>query len=167
MFSEQDLKLILGEVPSDFQKEHKEFWNYIGERLRHLTPSLKDVYLILETESMDSEATNIVNFLQGEGVRIHKLEDKTLVGEARAWYLMTLDSRGIGEEFLEETNSEISDALRHLLDSSLGDMEVGVVFFEPICKIDIGDDMRVIRMSPFDPKDFLARHLIRKKIFEK
>jgi hypothetical protein len=41
---------------------------------------------------------------------------------------------------------------------------VGVVFFEPTCNLSIGDDIRVIRMAPFDPKDYLTRHLTRKRL---
>jgi len=165
MYSERDLKGILDKVPLDFQKESDEFWSYIEERFRQIAPQIRAVYLIWGDETVDPRATEIISFLQANGAKVHRLEDKTLVGEARAWYLTTQGSRGgVEEEFLEEANQEIGNLLRRMLDSSLKDEEVGVVFFEPACKLPLGDDLRVIWMSPFDPKDYLTRYLIRKRI---
>ena len=165
MYSEEDLKGILDEVPRDFQKESDEFWSYVEEKLAQIAQSIHAVYLIWGEETVDPRAAHIVGFLQANGVEVHRLEDKALVGEARAWYLMAQDSRrGIEEEFLEETIRELGDVLRRMLDSSLRDTDVGVVFLEPACKLSLGDDVMVVRMSPFDPRDYLTRHLVRRRL---
>jgi hypothetical protein len=165
MYSEEDLKGILDEVPPDFQKESDEFWSYVEEKLAQIAQSIHAVYLIWGEETVDPRAAHIVSFLQANGVEAHRLEDKALVGEARAWYLMAQGSvGGIEEEFLQEVDRELGDVLRRMLDSSLKDTEVGVVFFEPACKLSLGDDVRVIKMSPFDPRDYLARHLALKRL---
>jgi len=165
MYSEQDLKEILDKVPPDFQKESNEYWKYVEGKLRQIASSVHAICLVWSGETVDPKATCIVEFLKASGAEVHRLHDEALVGEARAWYLMAQDlRRGAEEEFLEEVNRELGDVLRRMLDSSLGDMEVGVVFFEPVCKLPLGDDLRVIRMSPFDPKDYLTRHLVRKRI---
>jgi len=167
MYSEEDLKETLGKVPPDFHKESEEFWSYIGEKLRQIAPSIHAIYLAWSEETVDPRAAHIVDFLQGNGVEVHRLEDRTLVGEARAWYLMAHGSGGgVEEVFLEEVDRELSDVLRRMLVSSLGDTKMGVIFFEPACKLSLGDDVRVIRMSPFDPLDYLTRHLVRKRISE-
>ena len=164
MYSENEIREILNEIPQDFEKESNEFWNYIGDKLRQLGTSVNEVYLVLGEEVTDSKAKGIINALQGKGAELHKIEDKTLVGEARAWHLTPQSSGGFQEEFLEDINSEISDTLRPMLDSYLEDKEVGVVFFEPTCNLSIQTDVRVIRMAPFDPKDYLTRHLTLKRL---
>jgi len=166
MYSEEDLREILDKVPPDSQKESDEFWSYIEEKLRQIAPSIQAVYLIWSEEAVDPRAVQIINLLQADGAEVHRPDDKALVGEARAWYLMAQGSgRGIEEEFLEDVNRELSDVLRRMLDSSHEDTGVGVVFFEPACKLSFGDDVRVIRMSPFDPRDYLARHLVLKRLY--
>jgi len=84
MYSEGDVKGIFDKVPPDFQKESDEFWSYIEERLRQIAPQIRAVYLIWGDEAVDPRATEIISFLQRNGAKVHRLEDKTLVGEARA-----------------------------------------------------------------------------------
>jgi hypothetical protein len=164
MYSENDIRVILSETPQDFEKESNEFWNYVGDKLRQLGTSVNDVYLVLGKQVTDPKAKGIVNALQEKGAELHQIEDKMLVEEARAWYLNTEDSAGLQEEFLKDINREISDILRPMFNSYLKDLEVGVVFFEPICSLSVEQDIRVIRMAPFDPKDYLVRHLTMKQL---
>jgi len=165
MYSQEDLKGILDRVPQDFQKESDEYWSYIEERLNKIEPSVNSIYMVCSEENIDPRAAQIISSLQAKGAEVHRLEDKALAGEARAWYLMAQDIGGLIEgEFLEEVNRELGDALRRMLDSSLGNMDVGVVFFEPTCRLFLGDDLRVIRMSPFDPRDYLTRYLVLRRI---
>jgi len=166
MYSEIEARGILGRVPDDFQKESDEFWSYVENRFTQLSQSINDVYLICNEHEIDQRAVKILDCLEIAGSEIHRFEDKALVGEVRAWYLTSRDSK-LDEEFYEDANKDLNKALQLMVDSSLTDMEVGVVFFEPVCKLRFGSDFRVVRMSPFDPVDYINRHLVTQRIFER
>ena len=165
MYSEIEAREILGRVPDDFHKESDEFWSYVENKFTQLSSSINDVYMICNESAIDRRAVETLEGLKIAGSEIHRLEDKALVGEVRAWYLAARDSK-LDEEFYEEANKDVNEALQIMVDSSLADMEVGVVFFEPVCKLWFGSDFRVVRMSPFDPVDYINRHLVTQRIFD-
>jgi hypothetical protein len=165
MYSEIETRGILGRIPDDFHKESDEFWSYVENRIIQLAPSINDVYMICEERAIDQRATKILDALRVAGSDMHRLVDKALIGEVRAWYIAVRDSK-LEEELFEEANKDLNEALQLLLDSSLAGMEIGVVFFEPVCRLWFESDFRVIRMSPFDPVDYINRHLVTQRISE-
>ena len=167
MFNQNDIKEILDDVPNDFQKESDEFWNYIESKLRQLPTVVKRIYLVLKNDLINPKINNLILFLQEGGGEVERFSDKTLVKEGWAWYVMSQGSRGFEEDFIEDINKELSNALCGMIDQSLKDFEIGIVFYEPTCAISIGDNIRVIKMTPFDPRDYLIRHLAQKQALRK
>jgi hypothetical protein len=163
MYGETEAREILGRVPDDFHKESDEFWNYVENKFMQFTSSTSDVYLVCEDREIDLRAIKILDALRAAGSDIHQLRDRALAGEVRAWYLAARDSK-LGEELFEEANKDLNDAFHLMIDSSLADTAVGVTFFEPVCKLWFGNDFRVIRMSPYDPVDYMNRHLVAQRI---
>jgi hypothetical protein len=165
MYSEGDVREILGKVPPDYQKTSAEFWSYVGEKLRSIAKSISTVYLIWGRQRMDERATEILDFLEKGGTTAQRIQDEGLVDEARSWYLAERDPKqGACGELLQETRREILQALDEMVDSSLGDPQVGVVFYEPSCRLSFDGDFRVIRMSPIDPLDYLNRNLVQQRL---
>ena len=114
---------------------------------------------------MDERATEILDFLEKGGTTAQRIQDEGLVDEARSWYLAERDPKqGACGELLQETRREILQALDEMVDSSLGDPRVGVVFYEPSCRLSFDGDFRVIRMSPIDPLDYLNRNLVQQRL---
>ncbi|MCJ7771045.1 hypothetical protein MUP37_05660 [Candidatus Bathyarchaeota archaeon] len=163
MYSETEVREILGRVPDDFCKESDEFWSYVENKFMQFASSMNDVYLLCEEREIDPRAIKILDALRVAGSNIHPPRDRALVGEVRAWYLAARDSK-LGEEFFEEANGDLNEAFHLLLDSSLADTAVCVTFFEPVCKLCFEKNFRVIRMSPFDPVDYINRHLVTQQI---
>jgi hypothetical protein len=161
MYSEADTREMLSKVPSDYQETSAEFWSYVGTKLRSLAKSISAVYLIWGSWKMDERAIEILGFLQKGGTILQRIHNEGLVDEARAWYLAKRDPKqGAGRELLQEARQEIFQALDKMIKSSLGDTQVGVVFYEPSCRPSLDEDYRVIRMSPIDPLDYLNRNLV-------
>ena len=50
------------------------------------------------------------------------------------------------------------------VDKTLNDGEIGVLFIDRDRRIIFPDTIRVIRMHPFDPSDYLNHHRIKLKI---
>ena len=163
MYSEAEAREILGRVPDDFHEESDEFWSYVENKFMQFASSTSDAYLLCEKREIDPRAIKILDALRVAGSNIHQLMERALVGEVRAWYLAGRNSE-LGEEFFEEANEDLNEAFHFLLNSSLADTAVGVTFFEPVCKLRFEKDFRVIRMSPFDPIDYINRHLVAQRI---
>jgi hypothetical protein len=161
MYSEGDMREILGKVPPDYQEISAEFWSYVRDKLQSLAKSISAVYLIRGSRKTDERAMEILGFLQQGGTAVQRIQDEGLVDEARAWYLAERDPKqGAGGELFQEACREILQALDKMVESSLSDPQVGVVFYEPSCRLSFDGDFRVIRMSPIDPLDYLNRNLV-------
>jgi len=164
MYSETDLKELLGSVPGDFANDSKEFWTYVEEKLASASGKVSMVCLLWNEETVDTRARSISEFLENKGAKISRLEDTTLLGEVRAWLDMSEEEGDLGSKvFYEESNRELRQGLRKMLDT-LADLEVAVVFADPACSPIFPEGLRVIKMTPFDPRDYLKRHMIRLRL---
>jgi hypothetical protein len=164
MYSDVDLKELLGSVPADFADESKQFWTYVEEKLALASGMIYMVCLLWNEETIDTRAKSIIEFLENKGAKTLRLEDSTLLGEARAWLDMSLNEGDLGsKELHEESNRELSRALNKMLDT-LADMKVAVVFADPACRPVFPEGLRVIKMAPSDPEDYLRRHKIRLRL---
>jgi len=159
MYSEADLKELLGAVPPDFADESKQFWNYVQAKLAVMSGRVSMVCLLWNEGTVDPRASAVAESLNKDQ-RIRRLADSTLVGEVRAWYNMSREEGDEGSgELCEECNRELSRILGEIL-GTLADSEVAVVFADPACRLVLADDFRVIRMTPFDPHDYVQRHRV-------
>ena len=163
MYSEADLKELLGSIPSDFADESKQFWTYVEEKLAAVSGKVSMVCLLWNEETVDPRARTIAEVLH-KGAKICRLEDSALLGEVRAWFNMSREIGDIGSrELYEECNRELSRTLGEML-GKLADTEVAVVFADSACRPVLAEDVRVIKMTRFEPEDYVQRHRIRQRL---
>jgi hypothetical protein len=157
MYSEADMEEFLGKLPSDFPEQSEEYWTYVEQRLLRSLEKIALVCVFWWEETIDWRAKEIVKSLQGRGVKVSIQKDNTLVGEVRAWKAMARqDINFAANELLQESNRELSNEVTQLL-SNLDEDGIAVVFLDPACRPSL-PEVRVIRMNPFHPEDYLLRY---------
>jgi hypothetical protein len=165
MFTRDEFKKILMIVPNDFDSTSKEFWEYVSNRLRTVSSKIRwvytDAYPHGEIESSHVGESSIVADLVTTGVKVHKAVNPILAAEAEAWREMEKESPSqVVREMYDESVREISRHVIDAIDQTLEDGEMGVLFLNPLLKIHFPEKMRVIRLFPFDPQDYLTRHRV-------
>lgn len=164
MYSEVDLREILSAIPKDFSKESGEYWTYLEEKLLGAVGTVDMVCLLWFEKTIDVRARMLVKVLQNRGAKVCRPKDNALAGEVRAWHIMVREGkRGVEEDLLKESTEELNMVLKGMM-GPLSDGGVGVVFLDPSFKPILAEDFRVIRMAPFDPEDYVLRHLVRQRL---
>ena len=95
-------------------------------------------------------------------------EDLILILETESWSDMA--RQGIGgaeEEMLEGSLRERCASLSKKVSQTLKEGETGVLFIDALRELNFNEDIRVIRMMPFDPRDYLKRLLISSRLHER
>jgi len=178
MFSEKELEKIGLGVPSDFNDKSREFWDYVEERLVVLSARISRIYVEstcrggtddpIGIQVIDDELHRIVNMLVNRGAKIMTPEDRLLVLETESWSdLVHQGMMGAEREMLEKSLSDRESFISNRIAETLGQGETGVLFISTLKTPDFPSDIRVIRMMPFDPKDYLQTWLISKRLQEK
>jgi hypothetical protein len=170
MFTLEEFQRLVGEIPEDFEKTTNEFWSYIQSRLRTLSKKIRwvtsDVFLQdREKVTIGEEERTVIDELVNSGVKIQVLEDSTIIGEVKSWRAMveTTSSQVISELY-EESLLDLSHFLTNLVKETLQDGEVGILLFDSQIPLSFPEEIRVIRMIPFNPQDYLNRHRVQKQI---
>ena len=167
MFTTEQFKELVGEVPDDFDETAKEFWEYVTKRLKAISNRIRWVYS--DSFSKDEgkapfqeEESTIVRELVKNGAQLQSVEDPILTAEVKAWLEMTkTSSNQVVRELYEESLKEISKQVIDVIDQTLKNGELGVLFIDSNLKISFPREMRIIRMFPFDPQDYLKRHQVK------
>lgn len=178
IFSEKELEKIGLGVPSDFNDKSREFWDYVEERLVVLSARISRIYVEsicrggtddpIGIQVIDDELHRIVNMLVDRGSEIMTPEDRLLVLETESWSdLVHQGMMGAEREMLEKSLRDRESFLSKRIVETLGQGETGVLFISTLKTPDFPSDIRVIRMMPFDPKDYLQTWLISKRLQEK
>lgn len=166
MFTRDEFNALVGTVPADFDRTSEAFWEYIRERLKAVARRIRWVY----TDSAPNEegtppmkgASTIVESLVETGVNVQSAVDPLLVAEAAAWRKMTRTTPSpVVLDLYERCLLEISKHVRDVIDQTLEEGGMGVLFLHPLLKVSFPEDMRIINMFPFDPQDYLNRHNVR------
>ncbi len=167
MYEKEELGKTLGMVPSDFEESYSEFWNYVEERLKPFIGKVSAVYSdrLSPVEETGSRANTLLKRLVDNNSAFHCVEDSLLAAEAKAWLEMLEKGQvQAAAELFEENLRERDEHAREVVEQTLRDGEIGVLFIDPARKISFSEDVRVVKMYPFDPVDYLNRHLVRLKI---
>ena len=167
MFTTEQFKELVGEVPDDFDRTTKEFWEYVTKRLKAVSSRIRWVYS--DSFSKDEgkapflgEESSIVKGLVKNGAQLQSVEDPILAAEVKAWFEMTKTSSSqVVLELYEESSKEMCRSVMDAIDQTLKNGEMGVLFIDSSLKISFPKDLTVIRMFPFDPQDYLKRHQVK------
>ena len=178
MYSQKQIKLIAKDLPPDFNENHKEFWNYVKERTSMLIGRINRIYFDSLTESGDEglkiviqdddDAGEIVKLLMKSGAILHCTEDKLLVGETESWLSMieTMNNETT-VDMLQKNMKERNEYVYNLIDSTLKEGEMAILFISPERKIDLSEDIKVVRICRFEPSDYLKSYLVQIDIRER
>lgn len=174
MYARREFTNLCPALPEDFDARTREFWDYVGERLRALGDRVSWVYrdsltdlggeALRELHTADPENSALIDVLLKKGAQVSIVEDVLLLGEANEWMAMLAERpTEVVRELLE---ASLKDRLKHIaeqIDRSLQGDEIGVLFVDPRLEVDAPKDARVIRMYPFHPKDYLVSSLARQR----
>ena len=165
MFTQEELKKTLGQVPADFEEASSEFWSYIKEKLE---PFLDKIYTVYsEKPSSSPETENQVDTIL-KRFKIHAkfncIDDPLLVAEAEAWLELTKkQKKQMVIDLFEESMSDRNKHASEVINKTLVDGGIGILFIDSARKLAIPADIKVVRMCPFDPLDYLNRYLVKLK----
>ena len=92
-------------------------------------------------------------------------ENIMLAAEAEAWLEMTKNEGNQAIlELLEENIKDQNDHVSNILDKTLKNGSLGIMLFDPEKRCSFPESINVVRMYPFDPCDYLRRHLVKLKL---
>ena len=167
MYEKEEIRNTLGQIPNDFKKIHSEFWNYIEGKLNPFVGKIRFVYSdrLNPEEEGESRSTALLKKLIEGHAEFHCVEDYLLAAEAEAWLeMLEAGSAQAARELYEENLAERDGHAKDVVAQTLKDGEIGVLFVAPARKIMFPPDIKVVKMCPFDPVDYLNRHLVKLNI---
>lgn len=178
MFTKSEFIEALSYVPDDYNAKSEEFWSYIADKLKVFRGRIqkvfreslsKDTRVALKAVSKDDEVgyALLVNLLQ-EGAELKLTEDPILVGETESWLNMIRESpNDTLLEFYEQSLKERNQDLSNHITQALGEGEVGLLLIDSRRKLDFPEGIRVIRVYPFDPADYLNTEMVKARLKSK
>lgn len=165
MFTKQECRELLGKVPEDFDDTYKEFWTYIIEKINVVVSRIRWIYIDIcqkDLENSFRQEKSIVESLLKRGAQIKVVKAPILKAEIKAWLEMMhkMSSQDIVELY-NESVMELSHQVLDVINQTLKELETGCLIIDPLLKIFFHKEIRVIRMFPFNPKDYLNRHRVK------
>jgi hypothetical protein len=170
MFTEEELSKIHPVPPEDFEQRSKEFWDYVEEKLR-TQKKVERLYFDSLTTNEREKALEFVNkncakcydlaskYVQG-GAMIETTEDLILVHEASSWASMLQNDETTllaTEDLLSKNMIDRDKFVAKRVSETLREGETGILFLSPGRRANeyLSQDIRVIKIQPFDPADYL------------
>jgi hypothetical protein len=181
MFSREDLIKLDPNLPEDYEEKSKQFWNYVSNRLGTQRVISKLFYDSLVTEdvakalefikkSKNESSFRLVRYLIEKGALIEATEDPILLQETNSWADMLGredggeqdDASTATKELLLQSMVERDKFAAKKISESLKEGETSVLFLNPGRHVAdyFPPDMRVIRIQPFDPNDYVNSWLV-------
>lgn len=165
MFTRDELQALLPEVPDDFPRTNNEFWTYVSDRLRAVAGQIRWVYTEPDVYPSAAAARDsiaaVVAGLVAAGSKLQVAVDPLLLAEAEAWRDLTRTSPSpVVHELYDDSVRELCRHVVAVVERTLKDGETGVLLLHPLLSISLPDTLRVIKLLPFDPQDYLARQRV-------
>ncbi|MFQ5999073.1 MAG: hypothetical protein ACE5KO_07190, partial [Candidatus Bathyarchaeia archaeon] len=157
LYTEDEFLKVATKVPPDYDEKAEEFWGYIDEKLSVLGQHVKRIYLE-SLEKIDDEVqdkvhsilgvkgTLIINKLLSIGAKLQPTEDPKLILETDSWTKMMQNNPEldiVGEMF-EDNIRERDSHIAWAIDQTLAEGETGVIFLEPVHKLSLRSDVRLV-----------------------
>jgi hypothetical protein len=163
MFTSHEFKSLTGSIPVDFQQTEQQFWDYITQKLDPLIPRITCLFSSQSTQ--DSAESTLITRLIKEGIHHVSALDDILLAEGLEWFRMKTVTPNEGIlQLYEESSQEIQQHILASINDMLQDGELGVLILSAGIRMTFPEKFRVIRMLPFNPLDYLARHLTLKNL---
>jgi len=175
MYTKDEFKEEASYVPDDYDMKCAEFWSYVAEKLSVFKGRIRKIFR--ESLSMNTKEalramsgdeqhsrTVLVGLLE-DGAEMESTEDPILMAETESWMAMM---RRTPNEMLSELYGQcLAERNRYVanrIDQSLREGEVGLLIIDSRRRLELPQDIRVIRVCPFDPADYLASTIIKAKL---
>ena len=165
MYTKEEFRKLTSGVPNDYDVRVKEYWDGVESAINKFYGKVKHLYY----DSMTYEGERGMKVLESEdphtyklfkncvdegGAVLHKTEDPDLVEETVAWLQMKADPDVVMK--MLKKNLEDRDAyVSKVINETLGDEETGLLVIAPARKIHLGKDVKIVKIQPFDPGDYL------------
>jgi hypothetical protein len=175
MYTKAEFRDEASYVPDDYEAKCEEFWRYVAEKLsvfrgrirkifrESLSTNTKEALLALSGDEQGSRSV-LVSLLE-DGAEPESTEDPILMAETQSWIEMI---RGTPSEMVSEMYGEsLAEQNRYVanrIGESLREGEVGLLLIDSRRRVEPAQDIRVIRVCPFDPADYLASTIIKAKL---
>jgi hypothetical protein len=174
MYTDQELRKVATELPEDFTQKSEEFWNYVRDKLNTQRNIRKIYYDSLVTNERDKalefvkksneRSFEIIEQYMNLGAILEATEDPLLVQEAFSWFSMLQEGKTdlATEEMIEKNMGDRDKFVTQRIAESLNQDESGILFLAPGRRIDgyLPADIRLIKIQPFDPSDYLNSWLV-------
>ena len=162
-------------VPEDYDAKSEEFWSYVSDKLKVFRGHIKKVFresLSKDTKEAlravgrdDEPSYALITSLLEEGAGLMPTEDPILVAENESWLKMIKDSSNdvlleLYEQSLAERNQYVSTRIAQYL----GEGEVGLLLIDSRRKLELPQDIRIIKVCPFDPADYLNAAVVKARL---
>ena len=163
MYTKDEFRRLSSGVPGDYDARVKEYWSLVGEAVEKICGRVKHLYYDSMTyegdrglkvlESEDPESYKVFqSCIKEGGAVLQKTEDSELVEETVAWLQMKADPDVVMKMLrknIEERDAHVSKVIDETLE------EAGLLILAPARKINLGGDVKIIKIQPFDPGDYL------------
>jgi len=167
MFTEAEVKNMLGTLPDDFEKISNEFWVYVNEKLANYVGRVQRVYrdgiyasgkqALDQLEKVDNQNFEISKKLVDGGASFERTEEPLLIAESESWLetMMHQESNSVVFEMFEQTMKDRDSFVSKRINETLVGDELGVLFMDPSRRISLDEKTKIIIMCRFDPLDYL------------
>jgi hypothetical protein len=164
MFSKNEFKKLVNLVPENFDVTAHEFWQYVNERILAIANRVQCVYTdasSLSPKDVSEYEKDIISALIGHGANLEHVGNSMLIAEANAWLkMMEKTFKSVSNEMYLACLREIRNQVINVINHSLHDGELGVLIIDSQFQISFPDSIRIIRMLPFNPQDYLKRYRV-------
>jgi hypothetical protein len=178
MYSFEDLSIVNSSVPEDYQSKARDFWDYVNEKLNPRRDIRKVYFDALTLVDLDKglefvkqagvECYELIYRFVDKGAELIATEDSLLVQESASWISM-LGESGVKEmdnlatrEMLAKNMVDRNKYVAMQISKTLKEGETGLLVLAPGRYIDneLPGDIKVIKVQPFDPLDYLNSWLV-------
>lgn len=165
MYGKDELIKVLGQIPDDFEQASFEFWSYVENKLR---PYIGRVYAFYSEKSSEKEVGPVLRQFKERGAKFCCITNNLLTAEAEAWLeiMKNTSNHAVFDLFMDNVKEQNEYAIK-VINKTLGEKGIGVLFIDPARNLLFPEDIRVIRMCPFDPVDYVNRHITKLNIEKK
>jgi hypothetical protein len=176
MYTEAEFNSLVASLPNDFEQKTGEFWAYVNTRLAMFSGKISKIYrdhifkageeALSQLRSVDSENYEAAKSLVENGASFIATEDPVLVGESESWAEMvkSQQSNTVVPELLQQSLEERTKYILNRIVETLEDSGTGVLFVEPDLQVEFDKDIKIIRICPFDPSDYLRSWQVQRKL---
>jgi len=175
MYSKNEFKEEASTVPEDYDAKSEEFWSYVAEKLSVFRGRIRKIFR--ESSSANTKEDprglsedepggfSLLMSLLAEGAELEPTEDPILIAETESWMAMMRESQNeVISELCGHALAERNRYIVNRIDQSLREGEVGVLLIDSRRRLELPRDVRVIRVCPFDPADYLTSTIVKAKL---